>query len=442
MSYPDMQSRSAQLFERGRKVIPGGNTRKSVYFAPYPTYAASVDGCRVTDVDGVERLDFVNNNSATVLGHNHPAIVDAVVAQAKRMMAAGMPTELEIELAEMICERVASVDQVRFANSGTEAVMFAVRAARAYTGRNVIAKVEGAYHGSWDPMYTSMTPLPDTWGEDSAPTTTLSSAGIPQGAIDDILILPANDVKAARELLRANADDLAGVLIDPLVSQMGFLALTNEYLAMIRQVCSDLGAQLIFDEVFSFRLGYHGAQEEFGVQADITAFGKLIGGGLPVGAIGGGKDIMAVFDHTAGGSVPQSGTFSGSCMTMAAGIAALKEMTPQRFEQINALGEYAREGMRSALQEAGLTGVVNGRGSLMSVLLVESPFDNYRELFNQLIAGGAFALGAQLHQYLLNHGIACIPPGVFILSAAMTEADIDELLRVATDAFREIAQSE
>jgi len=189
--YPDKQSNSAQLFERGCKVIPGGNTRKSVYFAPYPVYAAHVDGCRVTDVDGVQRIDFVNNNSATMLGHNHPAVVDAVVGQAKEMMAAGMPTELEIELAEIICDRVSSVEQVRFANSGTEAVMFAVRAARAFTGKNKIAKVEGAYHGSWDPLYTSMSPLPETWGDAAAPATTLDSAGITQGSVDDILILPA-----------------------------------------------------------------------------------------------------------------------------------------------------------------------------------------------------------------------------------------------------------
>jgi len=437
--YPDKQSSSAQLFERGRKVIPGGNTRKSVYFAPYPVYAASVDGCRVTDVDGVERIDFVNNNSATMLGHNHPAVVEAVVGQAKKMMAAGMPTELEIELAEIICDRVKSVEQVRFANSGTEAVMFAVRAARAFTGKNKIAKVEGAYHGSWDPMYTSMSPLPDAWGEASAPATTLDSGGITQSSIDDILILPANDVEAARQLLEKNADDLAGVLIDPLVSQLGFLALTDEYLTMIREVTRKLGAQLIFDEVFSFRLAYNGAQEDFGIDADITAFGKLIGGGLPVGAIGGGKEIMAVFDHTAGGSVPQSGTFSGNCMTMAAGIATLRQMTPEQFDHLNELGEYARQGMRAALNEAGLTGVVNGRGSLMAVLLLEHPYNNYRELFMQFATGNALALGAKFHQYLLNHGMACIPPGVFILSAAMTRADIDQLVSVAKAAFIELS---
>lgn len=422
--YPDPNSRSAQLFERGRRVMPGGNSRVGVMFEPYPIYAVSGRGCRVTDVEGNERIDYVNNWSSLIHGHSNPAVLEAIAAQSQRLLAVGMPTEVEIELAELITSRVPGVQQIRFSNSGSEGVLFALRAAKAFTGRAKIAKAEGAYHGNADSIEVSVAPSPKYWGEVQAPATVPATEGLTDGVLRDSIVLPFNDVPTSRRIIEANAHELAAVVIDPVVSRMGFVQATPEYLAMIREVTEAHGILLIFDEVFSFRLGYHGAQGVVGITPDLTAMGKIIGGGLPVGATGGRADVMEVFDQTKKPlRVEHGGTYNANPMTMAAGLAAMQQMTPEAYARLNALGDRLRDGLRGALADTGLTGGVHGCASMVALIFNDAPFTNYREM---PLRRREAEMIYTLHRYLLNHGVTIIPHGLMLLSTAMTEADIDE----------------
>lgn len=436
--YPDPKSRSAQLFERGQKVMPGGNSRTGVMFEPYPLYASHGKGCRVTDVDGVERIDFVNNWSSLIHGHGNELILEAIAKQATKNLAVGMPTEVEIELAELLTSRVAGVERIRFSNSGSEGVLMALRAARAFTGRDKIAKVEGAYHGSADSIEVSVAPHPAKWGDDSAPASVAATLGIPQKVLDDTVVLPFNDVEHTRELIERHAHELAAVVIDPIVSRMGFVEASTEYLAMIREATRELGVLLVFDEVFSFRAGYNGAQGVFGVVPDITAMGKIIGGGLPVGATGGRADIMEVFDQTKKPlKVEHGGTYNANPLTMSAGLACMEQMTPAAYDRLENLGERLRVGLRNAMTETGLSGQVLGRGSMASLVFNDTPFSNYRNLpLKRREAEMVYGL----HRMLLNKGVQMVPYGLFLLSTPMTESDIDFTVEQARDAMGDIAR--
>ena len=427
---------STSLYERALRVLPGGTTRHGVHFAPHPVYQASGDGCRITDVDGVERIDFVNNWSSLIHGHSNPAIVAAVTEQVGKLMAVGAPTDVEVELAELFCDRLPGVDQIRFSNSGTEAVLMAIRAAHSYTGKAKIAKVEGAYHGKADAVSISVAPSRELWGDAAAPASVPDSDGIPPRVLDDTIVLPFNDVEATRDLITRHAGDLAAVLIDPVVSRMGFVPASPEYLSMIRDLTREKGVLLIFDEVFSYRLGYHGAQGVVGITPDLTALGKVIGGGLPVGATGGSTEVMSVFDASGGHPrVEHGGTYNANPLTMAAGLACMQQLPPEAYERLEALGQRARHGLREALKVAGLKGQVVGQGSLLALVFNDRPFSNFREM-----PSGPTEIQSisDLHRYLLNNGVQIVPSGRFILSTAMTEADIDIMLDKALAGMREI----
>lgn len=425
--YPEDSLRSAALFERARKVMPGGNSRHGVFLSPFPPYAVSGSGCRVIDADGVERIDCVNNWSSLIHGHCNPAIVEAVRHQAGILMAAGMPTEAEIELAELLVDRLPGIEQLRFSNSGSEGVLFALRAARAFTGRDRIAKVEGAYHGSIDAVEVSVAPSSTRWGSAWAPASVPATDGIPQSVLHDTLVLPFNDVQSTEALLREQGQTLAAVVLDPVVSRMGLVAATPEYLRMIREVTRELGILLVFDEVFSFRLGYHGIQGEVGVTPDLTALGKIIGGGLPVGATGGRADVMAVFDLTRPPlRVEHGGTYNANPMTMAAGLACMRQMTPDAYTHLSRLGDQLRTGLRDALNDAGVPGQVQGQGSLAALTFMTDPVTSYRDLKSRDHDRRKVGL---LHRHLLNHGVQIVPYGMFILSTPMTPADIRFILQ-------------
>lgn len=419
--------------------MPGGNSRVGVMFEPYPLYAVSGSGCRVTDVEGVERIDYVNNWSSLIHGHSNPEVLDAIAAQSQRLLAVGMPTEVEIELAELLTARVPGVEQIRFSNSGSEGVLFALRAAKAFTGRAKIAKAEGAYHGNADSIEVSVAPSPKRWGDEHAPNTVAATEGLTDGVLRDSIVLPFNDVEASRQLIEAHAAELAAVVIDPVVSRMGFVQATPEYLTMVRDVTTAHGILLIFDEVFSFRVGYHGAQGEVGITPDLTAMGKIIGGGLPVGATGGRADVMAVFDQTKKPlRVEHGGTYNANPMTMAAGLAAMRQMTPEAYTRLNALGDRLRDGIRSALGEVGLAGGVHGCASMVALIFNDAPFTNYRELpLRRREAEMVYAL----HRYLLNHGVTIIPHGLMLLSTAMTEDDIDETVATMRDGMQMLVET-
>lgn len=422
----DTAAASRALFARAQHVLPGGNTRHTVHFDPHPLYAVAGQGARVTDADGRAYLDFIGNYSSQIHGHCHPAIVEAVRQQAGRLMAVGLPTEPEIALAEELTARLPGVEKIRFCNSGTEAVMFALRAARAATGRAKIAKVEGAYHGAYDQAEASMDPMPGQWGEgDPAPVG--HAAATPASLLADVVVLPFNDVARTERILRAHGAQLAAVLFDPCISRMGFLEITPAYLDLLHRLRDELGYRLIIDEVFSFRIGYHGAQGAYGVRADYTTLGKIIGGGLPIGAIGGTAAAMAVFDHRGGHPlVPHGGTFNANPLAMAAGLAALRLLTRDTIDHINALGERFRAGASAIIRGLGLPGRAIGCASMAALLFSDRTYTEYRGFLPAMLETLPF-LGP-LHAAMLEQGVLFIPYGGFIMSTPMTAADIDAAL--------------
>lgn len=426
--FPDTKSRSAALFERAQTVLPGGNTRHSIAIAPYPIYAQRGDGCEVVDADGNVFIDCINNMSANIHGHRHPHIMERVNKQVSQLISAGMPTESEVELAEALCARVPSVETIRFCNSGTEALMFAARAARAFTGSSMIAKIEGGYHGSYDGLDLSNKPSPDQWGPDNRPATVRESEGVPLSSAKDTLILPVNNVEAARSLIREHADQLAAVFLDPLVSKLGFLPLSEAFLTMVREETRAVGALLVVDEVFSFRLGRAGAQGVFQVEPDLSTFGKIIGGGFPIGALGGRREIMEVFNHLRTGSprVEHSGTFFANPVSMSAGVAALELLDDAMFEHLERLGESLRSGLRDILKELDIQGMVTGRASLVALLPHTRPFHDYRTFIHGFREDNGMMAAA--FRAMINSGVLPVYPRGFILSSPMNAQTIEKIL--------------
>src|SRR5512133_2306073 len=294
--YLEPDSRSFRFYQRATGVMPGGNSRGTVYTPPYPMYVERGYGCRVVDVEGQERVDFINNLTSLVLGHAHPKVVEAVGSQIQRGSAFSWPTESEVRLAEILTSRVPSVERVRFTNSGTEAVMTAVKGARAYTGRPKIAKFEGCYHGAYDYVEVSLDPTPEAGGDPKAPLPVLYSPAASPNILQDVVVLPFNDLAATEAILERNRDSVAAVIVDPMPNRAGLIPAKPGFLPALREITRRLGMLLIADEVITFRLGFGGAQGLFGFGADLTTFGKVIGGGYPVGGVGGSAEVMSVFD--------------------------------------------------------------------------------------------------------------------------------------------------
>jgi len=421
--FTDPDSASARLFARARRVIPGGTSKANLHVKPHPFYLASGRGCRVTDVDGVERLDAINNFTALIHGHAFPPVVEAVTRQVARGTAFAASTPEEVALAELLTARVPAVERVRFGNSGTEAVMMAIKAARAYTGRDRIAKFEGAYHGYYDDVQVSFSSGPDTWGPDDAPASVPSSGGVPKHRVLETLVLPWNDRDAVERLVTAHRTELAAVLVDPLSNRMGFIPPADGFLAFLRQLTRAHGILLIYDEVISFRVGYHGAQGRYGGDPDLTAFGKIIGGGFPVGATGGRAEVMEVFDPgTRGARIASGGTFSANPVSMAAGLAAMQAMDEAAFERMDRMGAALRRRLGDVLRGRRVAGQVTGDGSLFRLLFTERPLRHYRDV-DQTAEAGMEALFLAL----FDAGVLVHTNGLGCLSTPMTEREVDEL---------------
>jgi glutamate-1-semialdehyde 2,1-aminomutase len=440
--FPDPGSRSAALFERARRVMPGGNTRHMITFAPYIVHAERGEGCRLWDVDGREMLDWVNNFSAQLHGHGHPPIIQAVQQQLTRLTSCILPTEPEIELAETLVDRLPGVEQVRFNNSGTEAVMVAIKGARGLTGRSLIAKAEGGYHGQYDLVEASFLPTPDNWGPAERPAAPPFGRGTPQSLLDQALIFPFNDTAATLAILESRASELAAVIIDPIPARLGFTQADTAYLQALRDFCTRHGVVLIFDEVFCNRAGYHGAQGRVGVTPDITVLGKIIGGGFPIGAVGGSRAAMSVFDNLAGPlKVSHSGTFTANPISMVAGVASLRSATPEVFERLARQGDRLRAGLTAHFRQLGLKMRANGLGSMTSLQFFEAPIRNYRE-FHTRSGPGYLQRIQHLHRHMLNEGVLMATRGMMIGSSAMSDADIEETLERSGRALRAFADAE
>tara|TARA_Y100000588_G_scaffold54309_1_gene51542 strand:- start:309 stop:1637 length:1329 start_codon:yes stop_codon:yes gene_type:complete len=430
-------ARSTALFDRACHVMPGGNTRTSVWHSPHPPYAASGAGCRLTDVDGNVYLDFLNNYTSMIHGHANPVVAEAVRKQLEFGTCFAMPTESEIELAELLCGRAPGFEQIRFTNSGSEAVMMALKAARAHTGKPKIAKCEGAYHGSYDFAEVSLDSAPESWGN-ADPNSVAYSAGTPRSVLDEVIIIPFNRPEESEKILAAHADELACVLVDPMPNRAGLMPATTEYLEMLRRFTTANDMLLVFDEVISFRLGYGGSQGEFGVTPDLTSLAKIIGGGFPIGAVAGAAEVMKVFDPRQGKPLaPHGGTFNANPISMVAGKAAMELLTPEEFERINGLGARARDGVAKAFADAGVDGQVTGAGSLLRIHMTNVPLVDYRSA--RATAAQSAALTSVV-DYMHTNGVLLAETGLCAISTAMGEAEIDEFIDIFAAALTSTGQ--
>jgi len=432
-------SLSASLYERALKTLPGGVSRNTVLRMPHPLYADRASGCRVTDVEGVERIDFANNMASLIHGHAHPAIVEAVKEQLDRGTAFTLATEIEIEYAEHLCGRNEGFDKLRFVNSGTEAVMGSLKAARAFTGRSKIAKVEGAYHGLYDYAEVSQTSSPANWGEPDHPAGVPVAFGTPSSVLEDVVVIPFNDPETAVAILDDHKGELACVLLDPMPHRVGLNPATPQFVAALREWTFDDGALLVFDEVITFRSQYGGAQMWYDAVPDLTAMGKLIGGGFPVGAIAGRDEVMDVMNPLAEKVLfPHSGTFSANPITMTAGLAAMELFDRRAVDWVNALANQAIEGIENAIETTGVTACVSGGGSMFRVHLKDRPPGNYREAFATPDESRRLNI---LLEHLLEEGFMMINTCSAAISTVMTATEIDGLVAAMESGFEKLVSS-
>ena len=414
------------VFEEARRYIPGGTSRIHYYYDPDPIYGRTASGCRLTDVEGVERTDFLNNMTSLIHGHADPLINQAIIEQLERGSAWSEPSEAEIELARLMVERVDTVEQIRFSNSGTEAVMLAIKLARAFTGRDKIAKFEGFYHGYYDYAQVSFNSTPTNWGPDDSPASVASSGGLADSVTGDVLVAPYNDRATVERLLDAHGSEIAAFITDPLANRAGFPMPAEGFPEFLREITRDYGIPLIFDEVISFRVAYDGAQGKYGGEPDLTTFGKIIGGGLPIGAVGGRAEIMSLLDPTDGPpKVLSGGTFSANPLTMVAGLASMRQMTPDVYDRLDALGRRVRNESNAILANAGEPAQVTGDGSVFRIMMTAGPIVDYRSSVRGASPPERFAA---LHKSLLDEGVIVSKDGLGCLSTPMGEAEIDGFL--------------
>ena len=415
--------RSAEHFRRINEYIAGGASRGLVVFKPHPPVMVEGRGARFTDLDGNEYLDFVNCHSALVHGHAHPGITAAIQKQAARGTASSSASELESALAGLLCRRIASIERIRFCCSGTEAGLYVARLARAFTGREKILKFEGGYHGSYDDLEVSKTPV--------------LTMGLPRDTTSRVVVAPFNDRERTARLIEQHRDDLAAVFVEPVLGAGGMIAPADGFLPFLREVTRKQGILLIADEVVSLRLALGGAQALYGFVPDLTMLGKVIGGGLPVAAIGGREDVMALSAYAGarGGVDPLSlsGTFSGTALGMAAGIASLEALDPVAIARINALGERMQAGIRTALSEAGVTAQVTGTGSLFGIHFTGAAVSEHRA-----VMGANRDVTSALHLWLLTRGISIYSRGAFTVSTAMNESDVDSAVLAIREGLLEL----
>lgn len=419
--WPEADSRSKQLYDRAIEVLPGGITRTMPWQLPFPVYAERGEGAHVVDVDGVRRLDLLNNFASLIHGHAHPLVVKAVQDRVALGTAFTNPTETEVTLAETITGRVQGFEWVRFCNSGSEAVMSAIKAARALTGRPKIVKAENVYHGSYDYAEVSLDSSPANWGND--PRSVGYSRGTPKGVTDDVVVVPYNDVDASERIIRAGRDTIAGVLLDPAPSPLGFLPMTREYAQMIRRVTREIGAIFILDEVITFRTHLGGAQTRLGIDPDLTALAKIIGGGFPVGAVAGRRETMRVYDHRQGKPMlPWSGTFTANPVTMTAGKVTLDLLDQKAIDRLDGLSDRLRRGVASAFEKTGFPGQITGFSSLFKIFGHRRRVDGNRSAYS---APEEARHVVDLQRELTLEGYQLATTGFGCLSTAMTEKDVD-----------------
>ncbi|MBS0366336.1 MAG: aspartate aminotransferase family protein [Proteobacteria bacterium] len=424
-TWPSEHCASKALYDRALRVLPGGITRIQPWQDPFPVYASHGEGAYVVDVDGTRRVDFLNNFASLIHGHAPRLVVEAVQNRVARGTAFTLPTREEVDLAEAISSRAERLEQLRFSNSGSEAVMCAIKAARALTGRPAIVKCEGAYHGSYDFAEVSLDSTPSDWG--AVPASIGYSKGVPRGVLADVIVVPFNDPAAAERIIHAERERIAAILIDASPSYIGLIAISPEFAATARRLADEIGALLILDEVISFRVHHGGAQTLLGIRPDLTVLGKIIGGGFPVGAVAGPAEYMKVFDHRKGKPLlPWSGTFTANPVTMTAGKVTLDLLDAEAIARINELGTRLRRDIAKVFEEYAWPGQVTGFASMFRFLGHRRPVTDYRSCYHDKTE----SLRVEgLQAALLREGFHISAKGMGFLSTAMGESEIDALVQ-------------
>ena len=432
--YRDRAPGSAKLYEKAQRYLPGGDTRTVTFFKPYPLFMARGEGFKLYDFDGNEYIDFLNNYTALIHGHSHPEIIRVVTEQLKKGVSFAGPTESQSRLAEIICERVKSVEQIRFCNTGTEATMNAIRAARIFSGKSKVVKTEGGYHGTHDLAEVSISPKLEDAGPISKPRSVPQSRGIPKSILKEVIVVPFNNKQATETIIRRHQEEIACVIVEPMIGSGGCIPQAEGYLEFLRDLTRKLRILLIFDEIVTFRLGTGGLQGVYGIEADLTTFGKIIGGGFPVGAFGGSGKIMKIFSPQEKGFVSHSGTFNGNPVTVEAGIVCLKELTPEAIGRINSLGNLLGRKADLAFEKNGIRGKTTGLGSLTHLHFNAETIRDYRS-----VSKGNFQAMLLVHMELLARGIYVAPRGGEIaISTPMTEKEVDVFITAFGDSLHEI----
>ena len=430
IQYVNRTKNSYRKHNLATKVMPGGNTRTTQWMEPYPFFAENAEGMYINDIDGNHYLDFMLNATTLILGHAHPDIVKTLTQQIQDGTVYSVPTDGQSKLADILVERVPSFEKVRFTNSGTEATMMAIMAARSFTKKTKIAKFEGGYHGTHDHVSVSVYPKKEDLNTETHPGVPEYSYQ-PKSILEDVIVLPYNDIEKSKELIGKYKDDLSCIIMEPIISNFGYLPLDLEFIKFIREITEELGIILIFDEIQSFRVSSGGAQESFGITPDMTTLGKIIGGGLPVGAFGGKDEIMELFDPTSSNyDIAHAGTFNGNPLTMEAGVTVMENLTSDNFEKMNNLGDSLRSKLSSVFNEINLDVQVTGYGSLFGINFNENKIKDYRSFLNN-----NSDMTKILFSYLRNKGILLQIKNAGALNILMTEKEIDYLV----DSTREIS---
>ncbi|MCF6092380.1 aspartate aminotransferase family protein [Microaerobacter geothermalis] len=428
---------SKRFFEEAQQVMPGGVTANIKYFDPYPIIMGEANGSRLRDIDGNPYIDYLLCYGALMLGHGHFRITNAVLKQMmnKGTTIFGTPHELEVEMAKKLIHLYRGIEQVRYTNSGTEATLLAVRLACAYTGKDKIAKFEGHYHGGYEQVLVSVNPPLDLAGEEEEPQSIPESAGVTDYHLQHTISLPFNQLEATEKILRKNADELAAVIIEPV--QGGFIPAKKEFLAGLRKITDELNIVLIFDEVKTgFRVALGGAQEHYQIKPDLTTLGKVLGGGFPIGVVGGKKEIMEIsspqgkrdaLDISSANVKPSksdvlfhSGTYNGHPSILAAGLATIEVLEEtDSYQQIILATERLKNGINDVFNAYRVPGKTIGLGSIFNVVITDHPVQNYRDMVKSQIG-----LRKELDYELLNLGIYTKPLNRYSVSLSHTEKEI------------------
>lgn len=430
--FPAQGSLSEKLYERACKVMPGGSSRRALY--DMRSYVQSGEGCRLLDIDGNSLLDASNNFMVMIHGHRHAPTLNAIKAQVDHGISFGLPTAAEVGLAEHLCERIDSVDRIVFCNTGSEAVMHAMKAARALTQRPKIVKCEGLYHGSYDYAEVSNAPKINPSSTQIPKSTAYGPYTLPN-VLEDVVVVPFNDVVVAEAIIRDQAQEIAGVVIDLVPSRIGYATVDEEFLKMLRRVCDEFGILLIYDEIASFRVAHGGAQALTSVRPDLTTFGKIIGGGVPIGAIGGSEKAMRIFDPSdSRPSLPFTGTFNAHPLSMAAGLATLQHYDQDAITRLNAIGENVRSGIRFGIGRKGLPAHVTGCASFVSIFFAPRDDSRYHTIAHR---PEEMPMLKRFWSAAMDRKLLIDTSARFNLSTAYAAADAEELIHIVVESLEQ-----